>query len=257
MIEEYQKILQRDPGSRVFAVLCDAYRELDLLDQGETLGRKGISSHPTYAPGFVALARILLKKGASEEALELLQQATHLSAENVLAWQVLGEAFLQKKSVKEALRAHKMALFLNPMSQRSRDVVKKLEAITADEFAEDLFEMKPLPSPSLSVFKDSTNSNVPPVPKAGLKTLERELSVIDAFVTRQKYDLAKERLEELSKAHPGHADIESRWELLGGEEPLESPAPLKPRKGREAIVIQKKIEIIQNLLTVLREHTRS
>ena len=248
IVEEYQKVLERDPGSRVFAALADAYREMGLLEEAEEISRRGVSLHHNYAPGYIALARILLKKNEIPESIELLRQATYLAADNVLAWQILGEALLMAKSPKEALRAHKMALFLNPSSRRSAEVVQNLESLTADEFAADLFEMQPLAQTELH-----------PLPKTveTPHSLERELSVIDALIVRQKNDLARERLEHLKARYPGAAEIQSRWVLLGGENVLEPAAPLKPLPKREALVLQKKIRILKKILPRLRQGSKN
>jgi tetratricopeptide (TPR) repeat protein len=255
MVEEYQKIMARDPGSRVFAALADAYRDMGLLEQAEEIARRGVGLHHNYAPGYVALARILLKKNQIEDAIEFLRQATHLSADNVLAWQVLGESLLLARKVKEALRAHKMALFLNPSSKRSESVVKKLEALSAEEFSEDIFEMQPLSESSLKVAPNPQAAT--PVASVAPLSLERELSVVDALIVRQKTEQAKERLNALFAQHPGHPEIQNRWTLVAGPETLEEPADIKPLARRETLVIQKKIRILKALLKSVSQHSLS
>ena len=255
MVEEYQKVLARDPGSRVFAALADAYRDMGMLEQAEEIARRGVGLHHNYAPGYVALARILLKKEQLEDAIEFLRQATHLSADNVLAWQVLGEALLQARKVKEALRAHKMALFLNPASKRSESVVKKLEALSADEFSEDIFQMQALGENSLQLAP--TSHAATPVASVAPLSLERELSVVDALIVRQKTEQAKERLNALFAQHPGHPEIQNRWTLVAGPESLEEAANIKPLAKREALVIQKKIRILKALLKSINQHSLS
>ena len=254
IVEEYQKVLARDPGSRVFAALAESYRDLDLLDEAEEVSRRGLKLHPNYAPGYLALARVLIKKFETkkgklppqnlEEALKLLHKATELAADNVLAWQILGEALLLNKSPKEALRAHKMALFLNPLSRRSSEVIRSLESITADEFPAEIFQMKRLPA----------LEEVKPTKVENKSFLERELSVIDALIVRQKPELAKERLQGLVARFPGSSEIQSRWQLVsGGTETGESAAEIKPLPRREALVVQKKIHRLENLLLVVRK----
>jgi len=248
VVEEYQKILAADPRSRVFAVLAEAYREMGLLDQAESLSRSGIANHPNYAPGYVALARLLIQKRSLNEAQRLLQKAVELSPDNLLAHQLLGEAFLQLKQPKDALRAHKMALFLNPNNQRSQQVVRKLESLTADEYeAEDLFAMKSLPE-VVSPKPENLESRKP-----SLGLLERGLSVIDALLARQQADLAKEKLRQLNLDFPGHPELTNRWQLLGGSEMLEPATAIKPVASRERRTLDRKINRLKQVLTALQD----
>jgi len=241
-IEEYQKILAADPKSKVFAVLAEAYRELGIIDQAENLARRGISNHPSYAPGFVVLGRVLMQRKLNDQAIAPLKKAVELSPDNLLAYQLLGEAYLALKQPKEALRSHKMAMFLNPQNERSRKVVQKLESITADEYEEDLFQMAPLKhSPAAS--HGATES------PQRLYGKEMALSVVDALIVRNQMQKAREKLLELRQLHPGDSEIEQRFQLLGSES--EKAETLRPQLSKEKLVIEEKIRRLRGILTAL------
>ena len=239
-VEDYQKLLESDPKSKAFAALAEAYRGLGMRDQAETLLRRGISFHPKYAPGYVVLARINLERKNFEHAIRLLAQAIEISPDNLLAHQLLGEAYLQMKNPKEALRAHKMALFLNPQSTRSQQVVKKLESLSAEEFEDDIFEMRPLKPHSV----DKTLEKEYP--------LDRSLSFIDALIVRHQMPLAKQKLNELQNRFPGNPEVQSRWNLISNED-QEQAESIKPLASREKQILDYKIEKLQKVLAALSQ----
>jgi tetratricopeptide (TPR) repeat protein len=237
-VEEYQKILAADPNSKVFAVLAEAYREMGIVEQAENLVRRGVSKNPTYAPGYVVWGRLLLQKKDFSGAVKVLKKAVEFSPDNLLAYQLLGEAHLQLKEPKEALKAHKMALFLNPHHERSKDVVKKLEILTAEEFADDEFEMKPLQTT---------------VKTATPKNLELQLSVVDALIVRQELLKARTRLLELQSQYPGETQVTSRLEMIAANDDLEEAEEIKPLVSREKAVLEQKIQKLKNLLRSIEE----
>ena len=252
-IEEYKKALAADPNSKVFAVLGEAYRELGIVEQAENILRRGIARNPNYAAGYIVLSKICLQRKEFDNALKLLTRAVELSPDNLLAFQLLGETHILMKNPKEALKAHKMALFLNPINPRSQQVVRSLEKVTADEFEEDLFSLRQpqiLPEDSAPA-KNSAITTAPDL------SLDRSLSLIDALIVRQQTELAHRRLLELQKRHPGHPELRSRLRLLEADEDLETAAPIRPIPAREKRVINEKIQRLQRVLTTLEKRLQA
>ncbi|MFN3476328.1 MAG: tetratricopeptide repeat protein, partial [Candidatus Methylomirabilales bacterium] len=67
-IERHQAKLAKDPTSRAFAQLADAYRKEGLLDEAISICLKGLEQHPNYPSAHVVLGRAYLEKGALQEA---------------------------------------------------------------------------------------------------------------------------------------------------------------------------------------------
>lgn len=249
-IEQYEKLLEKDPGSRVFAALADAYREIGRLLDAEKLASVGVRRHPSYVGGYLALARIFLSTQRAAQAEGLLKQAVQLSPENLLAYQLLAQAYLDLKQPTEALKAHKMVLFLNPLSDRSREAVARLEALTASDYDDDLFEMAPLTRTSAPIpVGDPTPSTPAKVASSAATTaviLDRELSLIDALIVRNDIEQARSHLMELSQAHPDNPQVKRRWSYFEDEPEIE--APLRPIMGRERKIWQKKRDLLEGIL---------
>jgi tetratricopeptide (TPR) repeat protein len=257
-IEKYQNILQKDPNSQVFAPLAEAYREMGMLKEAEQVIKVGVKRHPNFAAGFVVYARITRDLEQFEDCLKLAQKAAELAPENIMAHQMQAEIFLQTKHPKQALRAFKMVLFLNPQSEKARRAVSKLESLTADEYDDEVFEMgklapikiqDPVIDPSAKV-----KTQGPPVPPRGL---ERMLSLIDAFIVRNDLNKAKLLLNDTQTEFGDHPELIQRMKLLHSRSGSMMNAPsgadevatsLKPLVSRERTLQQRKLAVLETIL---------
>lgn len=240
-IHQYEKTLARDPNSKVFAALADAYREQGRAEEAERMAQDGVRRHPSYVGGYIALARIFLGSQRHEEAESCLKKAIQLSPENLLAYQLLGQTFVELKRPQEALKAHKMVLFLNPLSEKSRQAVEKLETLSATEYDDELFEMRPLrEQPARSV----------DVPSRKLaSSLERSLSFVDALLVRNELGRARTLLQELAQQYPDSVEVTRRWTYFEDDGELGPPdEPIRPLMDREKRIWQRKKGLLENIL---------
>lgn len=259
LIEKYQKMLLKDPASKIFAPLVEAYRKMGWLKEARETCEQGLRHHPHFAGGYVALAKVCIDESQHEDAVENLKKAVDLSPENILGHQLLAESYLRLKMAKEALRSYKMVLFLNPTNEKAQKAVKRLESLTADEYEDELFSMQPLGKAARRLESDEAPL-IEPIgsqkPKAAeSKNLERFLSLADAFIVRGDFDKALSTLDEARRDHGEHKEVLKRFKLLqkrddiGSDDvdPAESPLP-----SRSDLAVQEKIDFLQNLLTKLR-----
>lgn len=234
-IERYQLIFQKDPQSKVFAPLAEAYRRLGLYEQAIEVCQQGLRHHPQFTSGHVALGKTLFEMGRLQEAIEHLTIVVDLAPENLLAQSLLAEAYLKTRQPKPALRAFKMVLFLNPQDENARKQVQKLESLSADEYEEDLFQMEKLPETVRHLlnkdtleFKEPDHPASPlhPLPQSSISTpyekqrsLERVLSLVDAFIVRNDMDRALEILNEASQLMGKHPELEKRHHVINRRNP--------------------------------------
>jgi len=190
LIERYQLEYARDPKSKVFAPLSEAYRRMGLVEEALRIAENGVRAHPEFASGRVAFARILIEKKRYEEASAQLKKAIETSAENLLAYSLLGELHLQLRQPKEALSAFKMVLFLNPNDERAKKAVSRWEFVTADEYDTSVFKMEPI--------FDHRPENVK-------REVERATSLADALTVRNDLDGAINVLRT-AQSRLGHQD---------------------------------------------------
>lgn len=252
-IEEYRKVLDRDPASKVFAPLAEALREQKEYSQAEYIAWHGIKRHPEFVGGYVALGRILSDQGRHKEALPPLKKASELDPQNILALQLLANSYLQMQMTKEALKAFKMVLFLNPHSEKARKAVQKLESFSAEEFEDDVFEYS---RPNLRVAQSDLENLEEIKADAPIDEIElqRKLSLVDALIIRNQYDRARDALLELNLRAPNNPEILERFELLDAETPEEEAVDIRPLVSREKLVIERKRALLEGLLQRIRDY---
>lgn len=261
-IERYQLIYEKNPKSKIFAPLSEAYRKMGLLKEALEVAESGVSLHPDFAGGHVALGRIFIDQENWIEAARQFRTATELSPENILAQSTLAELLLRLKDPKGALKAFKMLLFLQPDNVKAQNAVKKLESLTADEYEADLFAMQPLKE----AVRQRENAAIPLIPLAEptaglsldsteLKTLERIISLADAFLVRNDLDQARQVLAEAERQFGQHDEIIKRFKLLNpssadnikdGPESTSSRQPLKDRENQSK---DEKVQFLRELLS--------
>lgn len=254
-IERYQKLFEKDPKSKVFAPLGEAYRKMGLLKEAKTILESGVKLHPHFSSGRVAFAKVLMDEKEYQAAADQLLAATDLSPENILAQKLLGECFIQIKNLKNALKAYKMVLFLNPNDAQAQMHIRKLESLTADEYEEDVFEMKPLKADIALKNPAKAPSNATPGSYKHLQ-LERILSLTDAFIARMDFERALETIESSENLIGTHRELDKRKQFINArlEEHKEFiPENLDPAKSLQSEPIAdslsaQKIDLLKNLL---------
>ncbi len=132
-IERHAAKLEKDPQSRIFAQLADAYRKEGLLDEAIRICRDGLAAHPTYVSGRVVLGRALLEQGVLEEAEAEFRRVLELAPDNLLALRLLGDTSAQQGRSGEAREHYERTLRLNPLDRETQERLAALpiEAIPA------------------------------------------------------------------------------------------------------------------------------
>ena len=240
-VERYQILYEKDPDSKVFAPLAEAYRRMGLLDEAIDLAENGVAKHPYFASGRVALGRCLVQKGDFLRATEQLKTAVDLSPENLLAHQLLAECYARLNKKAEALNAYKMVLFLNPSDEKVAAVVRNLEtqfyqessftgsvqkrSLTPpiktepeEEFSmERLNELAPL-NELISTVGLPDPEELESIPSAKTEVLapdlERELALLDTRFDRGNWEEGRAQLIELAKFYPEHPEVTKRQQYL-------------------------------------------
>lgn len=262
-MQRYETLMKKDPYSKAFAPLADAYFENQQIDRAESLVRDGLRKHPEFPAGLVVYAKVLKARGQLQASLELLRKATRLSSDHILAHQLLADVLLELKKPQEALKAYKMVLFLNPKAPKALQMVQKLESLSALDFEEETFALTKLaPVTSLSKAQPLSEGETAneTTKSSDMKGLQRMLSLIDAFIIRNDLVKASELLEESQREFGAHSEITRRLAVIrsrGLSSHLASqnagdPSPLRPLASREKMIVQKKLETLRMLLRKIR-----
>ncbi len=247
-IATLQNELRLDPKFPQFARLADLYLARDMTEEAEKLVKQSLKFHPRSISGLVILGRIFKLKKMYNEAIAPLTQAVLLAPENWRAWLEMAEAQLELKKGKPALHAFKKVLFFNPTHPMARRAVAKLELLTADEYEDDIFELKKLPD-NLGVIEKKPQVDQPWAKPN--EALLRKISFIDALIVRHESEKALTLLNQWTAEHGPHPEIESRRLKLSV---YEEPAYLRPKSAvnaslaKQKIINEKKINALRMLL---------
>lgn len=139
MLEEYQLLLMRTPSSRVFAPLAESYRKMGLLQQALEICERGVKYNPEYPSGLVAYGKILFEVQRFEEAAQIFGKATVLQTDNILAHKLQALSLSKLGQHKEALKAYKQVLFLNPSDSQAKKFVTNWEYLEAADYSSESF----------------------------------------------------------------------------------------------------------------------
>lgn len=258
-ISRFEDLLRKDPNSQVFASLAEAYRADGRFPEAERVAVTGVNAHPNFAAGWVVYGRTLRDLSRPAEATKALKRALTLSPENFLALHLLGELQMEDKKPKEALQTFKRILFLNPLAEKAKQIVAKLESLTADEYGDDLFAMTKLaPLGPKGAGAPSEKAKPAAGSKETPKGLLRMMSLIDAFIVRNDLVRAGQLVDETKTEYGDHAEIQKRQlmlqkrrasQLANAEEEADD---LQPLSSREDQIRRKKLEVLQGLLSEIQ-----
>ncbi len=258
LIEKFQILLQNDPKSQVFAPLSEAYRKMGLVEEAFRIATRGVQFNPQFGGGRIALAKIFLERDNVPGAIDELVKAADLSPDNILAHSLLGQAYLKSQRPKDALRSFKMVLFLAPQNEKALKAVSKLEALTADEYDDDLFEMKQLPQVGTLGVEKGTPIKPLATDEKLSSELDRFISLSDAYIVRNDMERALGVLKEGETAFGGHPEIVKRMKLINQRnldkdvaEEVTAPPP-----NRALSAMERKIAMLQILLKQVREYSQ-
>jgi predicted Zn-dependent protease len=127
LIYNYLRKYQEDPTSRIFAPLAEAYRKAGLVEEAIEIAREGLTLHPQFIGGRVALARALFDKRNYGDVVVELVQVVQDAPDNLVAQRLFAESCLILGRTAEALDAYKMLLYYSPQDCELAKIVQELE----------------------------------------------------------------------------------------------------------------------------------
>lgn len=256
-IEALQIELQSNPKSLSFAQLADLYLAQNMIAEAEALLERSLKYHPKSISGHMLLGRIYQLKGNDQKALDEFNFCIKKAPTNWSCYLLRAQIYLKLEKPKMALADFKQVMLFNPQHVGVRKSIARLEMLTADEYEEELFEIK-----SLNEISSSAASLVPEKPVATTRQpvlspqLERVLSLIDAFSIRQEYNKAIKLLKECQSEFGNHPEIQTRLLKLSQFESVEK---LRPKEAghislaKQSLIIEKKQKALELLLRRIEE----
>lgn len=154
LISKYEEQLEKDPRSRVFAPLAEAYRKVGLIENAFKVLQKGIRYNPDYLLGYLTLAQCYLDKGEYSLSYNTLRPLAPLHRDNIKLQTLFAISAEKTGNKEEALDTYKYLLFLQPKDEKISFHVGRLEKevgessiyeTRSEEVSFDVEALKPSP----------------------------------------------------------------------------------------------------------------
>ncbi len=120
---KYQNDFEKNPRSRVFAPLAEAYRKLGMTDKAMEILSNGIRFHPTYTMGYLGLAFCYFDLKQFNLAYSTLRPLLESSRDNIRLQKLFSEICIELGKKEEALETLKYLLFINPIDKTVGELV--------------------------------------------------------------------------------------------------------------------------------------
>lgn len=127
LLAKYYGLYKKNPRSKVFAPLAEAFRKLGMIDDALKILREGIRIHPNYALGYIVLAHCYYDQEKYELTYNTLRPIVGQNADNISLQKIFAQSCIHTGHLEEALDTYKYLLFLNPRDKFFAAEVKKLE----------------------------------------------------------------------------------------------------------------------------------
>lgn len=245
-IERHAARWARDPKSRAFAQLADAYRKEGFLDEAIEICLQGLKDHPTYVSARIVLGRAYLEKGELDRAEGEFLRVLELDPENLLAHRLLGEIYLQQGRQAEARKCYEEVQRLNPFDREVKELLHTLPTAPttpsltgsepgAIEVQPHLLTLSPPPP------EEDSGGSVPEGSREiqdSLEGIPLSETLADLYIQQGLLDEAAALYRKLLEEDPSKEHLKRKLEALGELRRLPedlSPARelLASRPGRE------------------------
>ncbi|MBI2026295.1 MAG: hypothetical protein HYS98_00545 [Deltaproteobacteria bacterium] len=237
-LEKLLKVYRKQPRSKIFAPLAEAYRRNGLVEEALALCEKGLSFFPDYAGGKVAYARSLMDAADFSRARMILEETVSFNPQNLLAHRLLKKCYEKLNLSKEAAEIQKRITFLNPYDL---SVVEDTKPQREDSPFEG-FELKSLKS-ALSVTERSNEE------KNNTQKNYVTLSFAQLYEKQGLLQKALEVYEALTKKEPENQLIQTKCQELLKRIGDPSPAA-RDDKGKAE---DEKVSILKKVLSGIQK----
>lgn len=114
-VELFEARLEKNPGSRVFSRLADAYREEGNLSKAIDICLNGLRNHPDYVTGRLILGRCYIDQENFDKAIEELKKICSVDRQNRVAIKLLAEIYSQKGQDRKADELYSILYKIDPL----------------------------------------------------------------------------------------------------------------------------------------------
>jgi len=243
-IQYHEALLARDPNSRSFAQLAEAYCQQGRYADAIAVCDRGLQLYPKYVGARMILARALADHGDVARAEAEFRRVLEQIPDNIPAHRALGELLRRQERTPEALTVFETLRDLTPFDREITDLVEALWGTAVPPAAAPTAAAPAAVGPEVPVFDLTEVAGAAPLPlgppvgspeaEAGAPApaLATE-TLADLYVQQGFVDEARAIYRELALVHPSRQDLRAKLASLEtsppdglAEEAAPEPVPL-------------------------------
>lgn len=122
--ERYNK----DPQSRIFVQLADAYRKNNMIEEAFEVLQKGLEHYPDYPLAHLIMGKCRFDKRMFAQAKESFQKTLEFDPQNVVALRMLAQTCEITNDEEGQIAAYKGLLTIDPFDDQAKEKLSLLEA---------------------------------------------------------------------------------------------------------------------------------
>ncbi len=127
--ERYNK----DPKSRIFVQLADAYRKNNMVEEALDVLHKGLEIHPRYPLAHLILGKCYMNKRMFPQARDAFKKTLELDPQNIVAFRMLAQVCEALRDETGQIEAYKGILALDPFDNQAKEKLDHLESMQKKE----------------------------------------------------------------------------------------------------------------------------
>jgi tetratricopeptide (TPR) repeat protein len=127
-IAKLSERFNKDPKSRIFVQLADAYRKNNMVDEALQVINQGLQYHPEYPLAFLILGKCYYDKRQYGQAKEALEKTLRYDQQNIVALRLLAQICESLKDDVCQLKAFRGVVAIDPFDAMAKDKLAALEA---------------------------------------------------------------------------------------------------------------------------------
>ena len=127
-INQSLKVLNKNPGSLVFASLADFFRQKQQYQRALKICHEGLNYNPSYAKGYAVLGSIYLDQARYEKSIKAFEQTLALEAKNMLAIRSLCKLYILTRNVSKLKGIYEILILHDPNDSDIQKIIQTLHS---------------------------------------------------------------------------------------------------------------------------------
>jgi tetratricopeptide (TPR) repeat protein len=221
-IDEYKTTLSQDPKSTVFVQLCDAYLQLEQIDDALEVALKGTWELPQFADGYVAVGRVYYYRNVVAKAEAAFYKALSVDQMCIPAYKGLATILKDQGDLPKASDILTKAIMLDPGDTSLQQMIESLSSPSGA--AQEVNQVVSAPITHQEPVMDQSSDSMKPITTA---------TIADIYIEQGLYDKALDVYRELLTENPQDVTVQQKISELQGlmnnsSAPV-SAAPVEPQ----------------------------